>query len=104
MSMGDNEGVLISAAKHFNDPSTRGKYFELYASDAVIHGYEGLEPGLPNIKRYYQALWDAFPDVQLTLEDKFSAGDRVASRFTIEGTHLGTFRGIAATGRRVRYT
>jgi predicted ester cyclase len=81
--------LLREAVGHFNDPNTRDQYFNLHVVDAVIHGYEGLEPGLPNIKRYYQVLWDAFPDVHLTLEDMFSAKDRVANRFSIEGTHRG---------------
>jgi len=28
-----------------------------------------------------------FPDFEIKLEDQFSHGDRVASRFTILGTH-----------------
>ena len=43
----------------------------------------------------------AFPDIQLTLEDMFAEGDRVAFRSTIRGTHRGLFQGIAPTGKRV---
>jgi predicted ester cyclase len=43
----------------------------------------------------------AFPDVQLTIEDIFSSGDRVAFRSTIRGTHEGMFMGIAPTHRVV---
>ncbi len=45
----------------------------------------------------------AFPDVQLTLEDMFAAGDRVAFRVTLRGTHQGVFQGIAATGKAVAF-
>jgi len=40
-----------------------------------------------------RAQWDAFPDVRLTLDDVFSTDHQLACRFSIEGTHLGPFRG-----------
>ena len=43
----------------------------------------------------------AFPDIQLTIEDMFAEGDRVAFRSTIRGTHQGVFQGIAPTGKHV---
>ena len=43
----------------------------------------------------------AFPDIQLTIEDMFAEGDRVAFRSTMRGTHQGVFQGIAPTGRQV---
>ena len=64
MAAETNEAVLRRAAANFNDPNNRDKYFDLYASETVLHGYEGVEPGLANIQRYYRALWAAFPDLQ----------------------------------------
>ncbi|MBZ0294082.1 MAG: ester cyclase, partial [Anaerolineae bacterium] len=46
----------------------------------------------------------AFPDFQLTIEEQVSEGDRVATRWNIQGTHQGEFQGIAATGRPVKVT
>jgi hypothetical protein len=43
----------------------------------------------------------AFPDIELTVDDVLSDGDRIAFRSTIRGTHLGPFRGFSPTGRRV---
>lgn len=45
----------------------------------------------------------AFPDVQGHIEDIFAAGDKVAVRLRIRGTHRGEFLGIPATGRTVEY-
>ena len=44
----------------------------------------------------------AFPDMQITVEDMITEGDRVAARVSMRGTHQGEFQGIAATGKRVQ--
>ncbi len=44
---------------------------------------------------------EAFPDMQVTIPDAVAEGDRVAIRAIWRGTHKGTFRGLAATGRSV---
>jgi len=37
----------------------------------------------------------------LVLEDVFASGDKVASRFLLQGEHRGVFQGIAATGAQI---
>jgi predicted ester cyclase len=44
-----------------------------------------------------------FPDIAYTVEAQLAEGDLVASRYHGEGTQLGTWRGVPATGWRVRY-
>jgi predicted ester cyclase len=46
-------------------------------------------------------LFPAFPDQQWVTEEQVNDGDKVVSRFTLYGTHQGTFMGIPATGRRI---
>jgi steroid delta-isomerase-like uncharacterized protein len=43
----------------------------------------------------------AFPDVQVTVEDVMAEDDRVAARVVMRGTHRGEFQGIAPTGKQV---
>jgi steroid delta-isomerase-like uncharacterized protein len=42
-----------------------------------------------------------FPDVQWTLEELIVEGDRVAARFTMRGTHLGSFLGVPPSGKTI---
>jgi steroid delta-isomerase-like uncharacterized protein len=42
-----------------------------------------------------------FPDVQWALEEMIAEDDRIAARFTMRGTHRGTFFGVPATGNKV---
>jgi hypothetical protein len=45
----------------------------------------------------------AFPDMLATLHQFVAESEYVAMRYSVEGTHRGDFRGIAATGRRVAF-
>ena len=51
----------------------------------------------------WEVLLRAFPDIHVEVEDMIAEGDKVVFRNTVTGTHLGEYRGTAATGRAVRY-
>jgi steroid delta-isomerase-like uncharacterized protein len=53
------------------------------------------------VRRNMRAFRAAFPDLTWTIDDLIAEGGRVAVRLTLRGTHLGAFRGIAPTGKRV---
>jgi steroid delta-isomerase-like uncharacterized protein len=42
-----------------------------------------------------------FPDIQWTLEEMIAEDDKVAARFTMRGTHRGTFFGVPPTGKTI---
>jgi len=52
----------------------------------------------------HKILTGAFPDLRIDIEDLIAEGDKVVARMTFRGTHQGPFRGIAPTGRQVRFT
>ena len=63
---------------------------ELMAAAIINHGPGSPpEPGTEGIKRQAVLLRTAIPDLQVTLNDQFGEGDRVASRWTGGGTHTG---------------
>jgi steroid delta-isomerase-like uncharacterized protein len=43
----------------------------------------------------------AFPDVNYSIDDMVAEGDKVVTRYTLKGTHKGTYMGIPATGKKV---
>jgi predicted ester cyclase len=46
-------------------------------------------------------MWSGFSNMQVTIEDSLSQGDRVAVRFRLRGTHTGELLGIPPTGKTV---
>ena len=45
--------------------------------------------------------FEAFPDLNVTLEDVIAEGDKVVTRWTIRGTHQGELMGIAPTEEQI---
>ena len=54
------------------------------------------------LKRFHAALWDAFPDAELGVEDTVVEGDRAALRYRLTGTHRGRYLGVAPPAGRSR--
>ena len=70
---------------------------------ALADGSE-LDRGPEDVKRFMGEFRSAFPDFHTTIEDQIAEGDRVATRWTMRGTHEGEFRGIPATGNQISVT
>jgi predicted ester cyclase len=99
LTSGDDHRAALERARDHWNRGDLSSYMELYDRDVVLHGYGGVEPGLPNVRRFYEEFWTAFPGSQLIFEDLISAKDKLACRFVIRATHGGPFQGLPATGR-----
>jgi steroid delta-isomerase-like uncharacterized protein len=78
---------------------------EFIANDAVSHASPPDVPkGIEGAKLFFSMYFAAFPDLKITAEDMIAEGDKVATRYTMTGTHKGEFMGIAATGKQVTVT
>ncbi len=96
--------IVEQALAAFSDQGKRERYFDLYAPGIVLHGYDGVDPGIESVRRYYTAFWAAFPDARVTAEDILETDDKVVVRFLITGTHRGPILGLNATGKSIRLT
>lgn len=57
--------------------------------------------GIGGVRSYYEELLRAIPDLQIDVQRSYATDDNVILEVTIRGTHLGPWRGLPATGRRV---
>jgi predicted ester cyclase len=85
------------------EPSWEKTWDELMASNVVHHFNSAPEPivGLSANKAFNASLFQGFPDIQHTIEDMITEGDKVVYRTTLQGTHTGNFMGIPPTGKSV---
>src|SRR5215216_6459058 len=79
---------------------------EILAPDYVHHDPTTQEfgSGMEGFKRLIGYYRDAFPDLEISFDDQFAAGDRVVDRWTGRGTHEGELMGVPPTGRHVSAT
>jgi steroid delta-isomerase-like uncharacterized protein len=73
---------------------------EIFAPEYV--GYPEDVRGPEGAKETAKMYRNAFPDVQLSIEDQVAEGDKVVTRWIGSGTHQGEMMGIAPTGNQVR--
>jgi hypothetical protein len=78
---------------------------EVCTASFVNHdpGLPTPDADLPTIKQTIGGLLAAFPDMQSSEDDLLAAGDGVAVRRTMRGTHQGEFMGIGPTGKAVTF-
>lgn len=75
--------------------------------EEVIHPeYQYWSPdsqlkGIGQLREFIQAFLNAFPDLNLQIDDFFSSNDRTCTALTLKGTHKQDFMGIPATKKSV---
>jgi steroid delta-isomerase-like uncharacterized protein len=76
---------------------------ELISPDAIFHVPGRSEParGPAGYLAIIGMMRGGFPDIQWTLEEMIAEGDKVAARFTMRGTHRGSFFGVPPTGKPI---
>lgn len=84
----DLEGVLrtFGDAAHYDDEAW-GEHFE----------------GANGVRVFYEQLMRALPDLKIDIRNWHVADDAILLEVTITGRHLGDWRGLPATGRRLEF-
>ena len=102
--MSDSEQNKAAVRSCFEEAS-RGNFDALesiLSPDYVLHpeGARGAA-GLAEMVRGYR---EAIGELTVTIDQQFTEGDHVATRFTIRGRHEGELMGTAPSGRDVEFT
>ena len=63
--------------------------YEVNAADAVWHQPDQDLQGLEEVKRRLARPFEAFPDLNVSVENVIAEGDKLVIRYTIRGTHQG---------------
>jgi steroid delta-isomerase-like uncharacterized protein len=81
---------------------------EIFAEDGVAHGLaddvNAPLKGPGGFLPFHAQFREAFPDIEVLVEDQIAEGDRVATRCSVRGRHAGDSLGFAATQAPVEFT
>ncbi|HVG42063.1 MAG TPA: ester cyclase [Chitinophagaceae bacterium] len=94
------------AKRIIDDVFSRGHVEDLESlvtSEIIIHDTDKELRGLEQVRQGIINLRTAFPDLQYTIEELLTDGDKVVARCKGTGTHNGVFRNIPATGKKMSY-
>lgn len=59
--------------------------------------------GRSGVTQFYQQLMKALPDLEIDVQRRYVTDEAILVEVIIRGTHLGGWRGLPATGRRVEF-
>ena len=79
---------------------------ELVAEDYLDHNpapFPGLAAGREGLKQAFKMFWEATPGYH-HIEDQIAEGDKVVTRLTSYGKHVGDLPGAPATGNDMKMT
>ena len=80
---------------------------ELFDEEGVAHGLadEAGSPlrGAAGFKPFFRRFREAFPEMEVVVEDTVAEGDKVAARCTVRGRHRGDSLGFKATDSPVEF-
>jgi steroid delta-isomerase-like uncharacterized protein len=88
----ENEHDLEGVLRTFGDAPH-------YEDEPWAEHYEGLD----GVRQFYEQLMTALPDLEIDIQRRHVAEDAILVEVIIRGTHLGGWRGLPATGRRVQF-
>ena len=106
MSAEENKAIVRSFLEGIFSQGNPGVVDELATPDFVVHdpSSETGDVDAEGVKESIAWSHSAFPDLRVTIEDQVAQGDKVATRWTVRGTHRGEMMGVAATGNQVTFT
>ena len=97
----DNEAVVRRFFEEFCSGRRSELAEQLVSADYVSHGPQAPPAQGPDGVTERVGLYQESVDAHWRVDDIFSAGDRVVTRWTGTGTHVGELMGIAPTGREI---
>lgn len=101
MNYSKNKEIVANFFEIYNnkDYAAMYRYFVPNYFDHSIPTVRSIEAAIAILKTVHQA----FPDIQVKIEDLIEENNRVVFRGRFSGTHLGEFSGLSPSGRRIDF-
>jgi predicted ester cyclase len=101
MSEEENKAIVRRFFEEVWNQQKENVIDEIFASTVVFNGQAITRDAL---KQALAGRRTAFSDIYVTVDDQVAEGEKVSTRRTWRATHRGPYRGIAPTGKQVRWT
>ena len=105
MSTEENKALLRRLVDEGLHKKNLGIMDELISPNFVNHSAPaGIPPTRDGYRQYVEMLLASFPDIYLDIEDLIAEGDKVVVRYTVRGTHRGSFMELPPSGKQFSFT
>jgi steroid delta-isomerase-like uncharacterized protein len=108
MSTKQNKELVHQIIKERNefagDADKVRSWCEKYCATGLVHHVPERDMNREQNMKYIASIMSAIPDFNESIDDMVGEADKVVVRYTIQGTHKGTYAGIPATGKYVSIT
>ena len=101
MSLQENKAVVRRFVEEVQCQHNLAALDELFSPDFVDRSGMSNPPTLEGSRRLFTMMFAAFPDMSFVIRQQIAEGDKVLTHKTLQGTQLGPFMGIPATGKAV---
>jgi steroid delta-isomerase-like uncharacterized protein len=99
----ESNKLLMNRFTDFINTASEDLATELISPNAIFYVPGQAEPsrGPSGYLAIIGMMRAGFPDIQWTLEELIAEDDKVAARFTMRGTHGGTFFRVPPSGKKI---
>ena len=101
MSLQENRALVRRFVEEVQCQHNLAALDELFSPDFVDHSGMTDPPTLAGSRQFFSMMFAAFPDMRFAIRQQIAEGDKVLTHKTLQGTQLGPFMGIPATGKAV---
>lgn len=104
-TMATTEQNKVAYRRYIDEAFNEGRLEELDRLVSPNYVYHDAPPGTPTgvegLRNVIRQFREAFPDLQISIDDQVAEGDKVCSLSTMRGTHKGLLFGLPPTGKEV---
>jgi len=98
----ENKAIALQVIDEVWNAHSLARFDDLYDPNYVSHALPpGFSPDREGMRQYNIQYFQAFPDMDITVDGMIAEGDWVAVYYTGIGTHQGDLLGIPPTGKQV---
>lgn len=102
--MQPNKDVVIQFSKRLFDHKDFSVIDTHFSKDAIIRSPMRTLKGRETMREVIEKWFSAFPDLSVQWDEFISEGDKVVSRWSAIGTHLGGFFNTQPTHREIQFS